>query len=227
MMYVFFFFFSSRRRHTRSLCDWSSDVCSSDLPGLGGQHHVPRHRRNVADDDCADHGEPGSPRRHPEHDHRPPLHRRRHDRHVHQRRLLGHGRQEPDSWFRDMTLNRVEPNLPASAMKTYQITAPLETHFRTARCEEVRCDAYLFGWRTVVDPDGEAAAYIRHDKSRRHTETREPDGRACFTFEPGQQGFPGSPGRGGHDHRVRLERPGNYVVKGGEFKGKPEGPQRT
>src|SRR5437588_1865275 len=25
------FFFSSRRRHTRSLCEWSSDVCSSDL----------------------------------------------------------------------------------------------------------------------------------------------------------------------------------------------------
>src|SRR5260221_9848600 len=37
---VFFFFFSSRRRHTRSLCDWSSDVCSSDLDrdqgGRGG-----------------------------------------------------------------------------------------------------------------------------------------------------------------------------------------------
>src|SRR5205814_6067342 len=29
-----FFFFSSRRRHTRCLSDWSSDVCSSDLPGL-------------------------------------------------------------------------------------------------------------------------------------------------------------------------------------------------
>src|SRR5260221_436214 len=29
-----FVFFSSRRRHTRSLCDWSSDVCSSDLLGL-------------------------------------------------------------------------------------------------------------------------------------------------------------------------------------------------
>src|SRR6267143_369862 len=26
-----FFFFSSRRRHTRWNCDWSSDVCSSDL----------------------------------------------------------------------------------------------------------------------------------------------------------------------------------------------------
>src|SRR5437588_3048374 len=32
---VFRFFFSSRRRHTRSLCDWSSDVCSSDLDGGG------------------------------------------------------------------------------------------------------------------------------------------------------------------------------------------------
>src|SRR5215813_15067737 len=31
---MFFFFFSSRRRHTRCGRDWSSDVCSSDLPAL-------------------------------------------------------------------------------------------------------------------------------------------------------------------------------------------------
>src|SRR5580698_11193358 len=30
------FFFSSRRRHTRLTCDWSSDVCSSDLGAAGG-----------------------------------------------------------------------------------------------------------------------------------------------------------------------------------------------
>src|SRR3989338_3459859 len=29
------FFFSSRRRHTRWNCDWSSDVCSSDLTHPG------------------------------------------------------------------------------------------------------------------------------------------------------------------------------------------------
>src|SRR2546430_5967838 len=29
----FVLFFSSRRRHTRFDCDWSSDVCSSDLDG--------------------------------------------------------------------------------------------------------------------------------------------------------------------------------------------------
>src|SRR5256885_5722359 len=31
-----FFFFSSRRRHTRLQGDWSSDVCSSDLPSFTG-----------------------------------------------------------------------------------------------------------------------------------------------------------------------------------------------
>src|SRR5947207_15247812 len=42
---LFIFFFSSRRRHTRSLCDWSSDVCSSDLtiPAAAGQS--PRRQR--------------------------------------------------------------------------------------------------------------------------------------------------------------------------------------
>src|SRR5256886_5081478 len=31
LLYLNSFFFSSRRRHTRFDCDWSSDVCSSDL----------------------------------------------------------------------------------------------------------------------------------------------------------------------------------------------------
>src|SRR5689334_24821039 len=33
------FFFSSRRRHTRWNCDWSSDVCSSDLARRLRQAH--------------------------------------------------------------------------------------------------------------------------------------------------------------------------------------------
>src|SRR5256886_15559439 len=34
------FFFSSRRRHTRFDCDWSSDVCSSDLHRVRKQMHT-------------------------------------------------------------------------------------------------------------------------------------------------------------------------------------------
>src|SRR5256886_5844132 len=37
-----FFFFSSRRRHTRFDCDWSSDVCSSDLAVFFEDVRVPR-----------------------------------------------------------------------------------------------------------------------------------------------------------------------------------------
>src|SRR5690242_20881790 len=36
------FFFSSRRRHTRLTCDWSSDVCSSDLAGGDDVPGAPR-----------------------------------------------------------------------------------------------------------------------------------------------------------------------------------------
>src|SRR5438034_2216996 len=54
----FFFFFSSRRRHTRSLCDWSSDVCSSDLWGQARDslmvHAVHRERLGLE--------QPGQPR---------------------------------------------------------------------------------------------------------------------------------------------------------------------
>src|SRR2546427_2738341 len=38
IFFLFFFFFSSRRRHTRFDCDWSSDVCSSDLIVLASVH---------------------------------------------------------------------------------------------------------------------------------------------------------------------------------------------
>src|SRR5439155_10512628 len=35
------FFFSSRRRHTRWPRDWSSDVCSSDLPETSARSSLP------------------------------------------------------------------------------------------------------------------------------------------------------------------------------------------
>src|SRR5207237_6671688 len=53
----FFFFFSSRRRHTRFKCDWSSDVCSSDLISQEAK------RRKAAGEDVIDlgAGEPDFP----------------------------------------------------------------------------------------------------------------------------------------------------------------------
>src|SRR5207248_9754144 len=49
------FFFSSRRRHTRSYGDWSSDVCSSDLPpgGVGVEPAGDVDRLELAGGDAA------------------------------------------------------------------------------------------------------------------------------------------------------------------------------
>src|SRR2546430_4511174 len=50
---ISFFFFSSRRRHTRFDCDWSSDVCSSDLEDEVGVLDVPLRQVAVAQVDPA------------------------------------------------------------------------------------------------------------------------------------------------------------------------------
>src|SRR5690349_23556319 len=55
---VFFFFFSSRRRHTRSLRDWSSDVCSSDLNGGTSGGTFPHNATIV---DTLENPSPGNP----------------------------------------------------------------------------------------------------------------------------------------------------------------------
>src|SRR5688572_33470880 len=53
-----FFFFSSRRRHTRFDCDWSSDVCSSDLlrgreGGRGDLDHLPVREEDVRETEAS------------------------------------------------------------------------------------------------------------------------------------------------------------------------------
>src|SRR5260221_4978831 len=50
--FYFAIFFSSRRRHTISLCDWSSDVWSSDLHGRGGSDYSAAIIGAAMDADC-------------------------------------------------------------------------------------------------------------------------------------------------------------------------------
>src|SRR3972149_3718604 len=55
-VFFFFFFFSSRRRHTRFDCDWSSDVCSSDLGVAYHEHNKERLKLVPVDDENAQNG---------------------------------------------------------------------------------------------------------------------------------------------------------------------------
>jgi hypothetical protein len=92
----------------------------------------------------------------------------------------------------------------------FEIAAPLDTHWRVGTCEEDNCEWYLKGWQTTCDETTQLgqtqAAFIRGDKSRRHTETRESPTTVVFRFEAGQKCF--------RQHRVPLGRPELYLVRG-------------
>lgn len=112
-------------------------------------------------------------------------------------------------------LNRIQPQGPAQAYKTYQLLQPLATHFRAATCAEVDCPAYLHGWKTVIDESTELgqqqAHYITHDSGRRYV--RQPingDGPVTYVFEAGQQCF--------RQHREPLEREPLAIVKDGDWR---------
>lgn len=98
-----------------------------------------------------------------------------------------------------------------SPIKHYQISSPLETHFRIGTCAEDHCFAYHEGWSTVCDETtslgAEQAAYIRGDRSRRHVESRNAVGLTVFTFEAGQKCF--------RTHRVPMDKPELYLVNSG------------
>lgn len=116
---------------------------------------------------------------------------------------------------------RIVPELPAHAYKTYQIITPLSTHFRPATCTEVDCPQQAGGWRTTVDERtnlGQGQAhYIRSESGRRFTEHRDEAGLTVFTFEAGQRCFAAD------KHRVRLDRPEHFLVRGGDWRGDPMG----
>lgn len=116
---------------------------------------------------------------------------------------------------------RIQPQLPAGAMKTYQILAPRSTHYRPATCEEVGCMAYQCGWQTALDLStdlGQAQAhYIRQESGRKYVEEPLGENRMMFHFEPGQRCFAAD------SHQVRVGRPEIFVVRDGDWRGNPLG----
>lgn len=124
--------------------------------------------------------------------------------------------------------------LPSQAYKTYQIIAPVPTHWRPATCEEVECVAWRNGWKTIVPSDSAQAQYIRSGASGRRfvesTGSRQlnealvgllNEALVEFMFEPGQRCF------AAESHRVSLEREPLFVVRGGDARANPTGERRV
>lgn len=123
-------------------------------------------------------------------------------------------------------LNRpFAPALPVTAYRTFQIAAPLSTHFRWGTCEQAQCDGYVRGWTSRLDETTEQglglAHYIRKDSGRRFREEKFPGGVTEFVFEPGQKCFRRATNVPGQDHQIRIDRPEHFVVRDGDWRGNP------
>jgi len=115
----------------------------------------------------------------------------------------------------------VVPALPPAAKKTYEIARPLDTHFRSASCEEIGCETQESGFIVRIDeaiPFGQKQAYyIRHHSGRPYTEHHE-NGLTEFVFPPGTECF--------NSHNVPDREPA-FIVKGGDWRGNPRGDYRV
>jgi hypothetical protein len=112
---------------------------------------------------------------------------------------------------------RITPNLDSQDYKTFQISAPKETHQRPASCAEVDCDMAEHGWQMKIDLGTELgqkqAYYIKHHSGRRYVVVEQRDGLVTLNFPGGQECF--------REHSVSVERDPNFLVKGGDWRGNP------
>ncbi len=111
--------------------------------------------------------------------------------------------------------NYFEPAMPASAYKTYALSAPVATHFRTATCQEVNCEGHRIGWTTVIDVATELGRkqsnYIRLASGRSYTVT-EIGTLVSFVFAAGQTCFT--------EHKLKLERDPHFYTFPGDWRGR-------
>lgn len=114
-------------------------------------------------------------------------------------------------------INRIASRMPATAMQTFQVTAPISTHTRKATCEEVECEQYARGWKMRIDLNTELgqkqAWYIKYHSGRSFKKVGAQDGVVDLEFAANQPCF--------QEHRVRIDRPEIYRVKGGDYRGNP------
>lgn len=104
----------------------------------------------------------------------------------------------------------IQPVGPPGAYQTFQILSPPDRLFKAA-CKDVSCEAWMYGWETVVDENtdlGKAqAAYIRQQSGRTFKEQRCADGAVVFRFDSRQRCF--------GEHHTRGE---HFSVHGGDWR---------
>lgn len=117
-------------------------------------------------------------------------------------------------------LFRPDPTIPASGMRTFEIAAPLDTHWRKASCVEVGCLDHQYGWMIALTGLDDADREMARGSGRRYTEDQD-DAGPVLIFAAGQPCFRAS------THRIRLDRPELFISRDGDWRGNPRGTAPT
>lgn len=114
-------------------------------------------------------------------------------------------------------MNRIPPQGKVQDYKTYQISAPLRTHWRPATCAEVNCPQYEKGWQVRVENLTAEMLHAAKTSGRKYTELHVAEGETWLVFEAGQACFRASM------HRTKLDRQEIYIARDGDWRGNPTG----
>ncbi len=133
-------------------------------------------------------------------------------------KLISAGRGAPGRVARRQ-LNRASPKLEVAKMVTYAVKSPRSTHTRPGTCEAARCKAFRIGFRLTLPANSDRIAHAKQfikgelDGIKRSF-TLERDGNLVHLWFP-----KGTPCTRATKHRVSLQRPELYVVRGGDWRG--------
>lgn len=115
-------------------------------------------------------------------------------------------------------MGRIQPLRGPEAYKTYEMRAPLATHFRPATCAEANCTYYRDGFQVRVEGLAPRVLHAVQHSGRKYSVQKIAEGETYLAFEAGQPCLRASL------HRARIEdRPPLYVVRDGDYRGNPRG----
>ncbi len=118
-------------------------------------------------------------------------------------------------------LSRITPTLPVKARQTYRISKPVATHTRPATCAEVDCPEFLNGWVTRL-PVGDPRIALLKDAAAGRVDGLKREMRDVTGIGSAEAEFlfnAGSPCLKARTHRISVDRPEIYLVRGGDWRG--------
>lgn len=114
-------------------------------------------------------------------------------------------------------MNRIPLQGGVQDYKTYQIVAPLSTHWEPATCQQVGCPDYANGWRVRVEGLPPEMLHAAKNSGRRYRELEVAQNDNWLVFEAGQPCFRAS------EHRRLLDKQEIFIARDGDYRGNPTG----